>query len=434
MTPARLLSVPLLLSLMSANPALTAQQPHVPSAASVVRTLPGPAVKERPAIVGYYPQWGVYSRYFMGDFVRSGAPESVTQIDYSQANVANHACIVADPNADLNLLYAAGDSVDGRADDPKAKLRGNFHQLQLLRQRYPKLRMTISIEGKRALFEEAGRPENRAAFVQSCVDLFLKGHLAPGVEAGALFDGIDVDWEYPDQEHAEDFTALMAEFRRQMDAVRPGLILSIASGAGRKEIEAVDWRRVSQSVDQIGVMTYDYNGPWSHTTGLLAPLRATNLQAETASATIRGYLDAGVPPGKLLLGIPFYAYEWNSVDSGTTHGLGQNGTPVRGNLNQSSAEALLAMSHSAAVYRDPVSQAPWIFDGEEFLTFEDPVSLHEKMNFVHEKQLGGVMIWELSGDAADGRLLRALRAPADSPVPVTLPVPSAKLPAGNGLR
>ncbi len=371
-------------------------------------------------VVGYYPQWGVYGHYFMGDLVRSGAAASLTQLNYSQAVIRDNACAIADPQADMLLPYPAQSSVDGLADDPAAPLRGNFHQLQLLRRRLPRLRQVISIEGKRSLFEDAGRPENRVAFVRSCVDMFLRGHLAPGVEAPALFDGIDVDWEYPDQQHAEDFIALLAEFRRQMDAVRPGLVLSIAAGAAQKQIDAVDWRRVVASVDQIGMMTYDYNGPWSHTTGFVAPLRSADLNAETAGTTTSGFLSAGVPAAKLLLGVPFYAYEWTGVPAGTTHGLGQNGSAVRGNLNQATAQALLAVSPDARVYRDPVSQAPWIYDGEEFLTYEDTTSLQEKVRFAREKGLGGAMVWELSGDTPDAQLLRALQ-------PLRAPLPPATL-------
>ncbi len=228
------------------------------------------------------------------------------------------------------------------------------------------------------------------------------------MEAPHLFDGIDVDWEYPTPEHAEDFLALLAEFRRQMDAHRPGLTLSIATGASQKNIDAVDWKRAANFLDQVGVMTYDYQGPWSHTTGFVAPLRSANPHDETVSSTIAAYLAAGVPPRKLLLGLPFYAYQWHGVSAGATNGLNQHGDAVRGNLNQSTATALLAASTAAQLHRDPVSQAPWIYDGDNFLTFEDSTSLREKSRYASEQKLGGVMIWELSGDTADAQLLRAL--------------------------
>ena len=370
------------------------------------------------AIVGYFPQWGIYNRRYVPlDLVKSGAINTLTQIDYAQGNIKDSACIVADPVADLNVPFKAEDSIDGVADAPDALLRGNFHQLQLLRKRYPKLRILISLEGKRSLFEDAAKPQNRVAFVHSCIARFLEGHVAPGVEAPNLFDGIDVDWEYPDADHASDFYALMAEFRRQMDALQPEggrrssrgrFTLSIASGASHKNIDPIDWKRVAQSVDQIGVMTYDFQGPWSRDTGFVAPLQSENPNAETVASVIDAYLAAGVPSSQLLLGLPFYAYQWHNVADAGRHGLNSKGDPIRGNLNQSTAVSLLAGNPHAKLYRDAISQAPWIYDGDNFLTFEDPASLRAKAAFAHDRKLGGMMVWELSGDTNDSQLLHSL--------------------------
>ena len=223
--------------------------------------------------------------------------------------------------------------------------------------------------------------------------------------------------EYPDAKHADDFYGLMAEFRRQMDALEPEhsraarrrYTLSIASGASHKAIEPIDWKRVAESVDQIGVMTYDFQGPWSHDTGFVAPLRSTDPEAETVTSVIDAYLAAGVPPQQLLLGLPFYAYQWHNVKAGAHNGLLSKGDPIHDNLNQSTATALLAATPDAKLYRDPVSQAPWIYDGDNFLTFDDPASLNAKAAFARERKLGGVMVWELSGDTDDAQLLRALK-------------------------
>lgn len=404
-------AAPLVLSALTVN----AQAIHNKPAVSK-------AVEPAPQVVGYFPQWGVYNRrYIPLDLIRSGAMQTLTQIDYAQGNIKDNACIVADPTADLNIAFKAEDSIDGVADAPDGLFHGNFHQLQLLRKRYPKLRVLISLEGKRELFEDAAKPENRVAFVHSCIARFLQGHIAPGVEA-KLFDGIDVDWEYPDAAHAADFYGLMEEFRRQMDAPDQEVpkqrrlqaadaryTLSIASGAGHKAIEPIDWARVAKSVDQIGVMTYDFQGPWSHDTGFIAPLRSDDPRAETVASVIDAYLAAGVPSRQLLMGLPFYAYQWQKVTPGSHNGLYSKGDPVRGNLTQSTAVALLSNSPAAKVYRDPASQAPWVYDGDVFLTFEDRVSLEAKRDFSVQRQLGGMMIWELSGDTSDSQLLHALR-------------------------
>jgi chitinase len=405
-------SVALLATTLQLFPALRtfAQQPRIISLKPTVTTH---------QVIGYFPQWGVYNRrYVPKDLITRGAVNTLTTINYAQANIRDNACVVADPQADINLAFQAADSIDGIADQPGAPantvLHGNFHQLQLLRARYPRLHIVISLMGKRSVFEDAAKPENRVTFVRSCVSMFLQGHIAPGVEAPNLFDGIDVDWEYPDEAHAEDFIALMQEFRKQMEALRPHLTLSIASGAATKNISAVDWRRASVPIDQINVMTYDYQGPWSHTTGFNAPLRSANLNEETVSTTIDGYLNAGVPAHKLLLGVPFYAYQWENVPETGTHGLNSKGDPVRGNLNQSTAVSLLT-NPAAKLYRDPVSLSPWVYDGDNFLTFDDPASLQAKSAYAEEKHLGGVMIWELSGDTTEGILLRALSSGGQTP-------------------
>ena len=393
--------------LLAPSAHLAAQSPRVPALKPTSTTH---------QVIGYFPQWGVYNRrYLPKDLITRGAVNTLTAINYAQANIRDHVCVVADPQADINLAFQAVDSIDGVADQPNAPLRGDFHQLQLLRARYPRLRIVISIMGKRSQFEDAAKPENRAAFVNSCVSMFLQGHVAPGVEAPNLFDGIDVDWEYPDEDHAEDFIALMQEFRRQMDALRPHLMLSIAAGASAKNVSAVDWRRASVPLDQINVMTYDYQGPWSHTTGFNAPLRSANLNDETVSTTIDDYLKAGVSAHKLILGVPFYAYQWQNVPETGTHGLNAKGDPVRGNLNQSTAVTLLA-NPAAKLYRDPVSLSPWVYDGNNFLTFDDPASLQAKTAYVNEQHLGGVMIWELSGDTTESILLRALGQMGQAPL------------------
>ncbi len=369
-------------------------------------------VKRPRQVVGYFPQWGVYERRFLPvDLVRSGGVKLLTQLDYAQTTIEKNACVVADAQADTNLAFAAENSIDGTADLPTAMLRGDLHQMQLLHARYPAVRLLISIEGKQSLFEEAAKPENRVAFVRSCVARWLQGHLAPGMELGHVFTGIDVDWEYPNADHADDFYALMEEFRRQMNAFAPGMLLTIASSANSKNIAPIQWSRVSASVDEIGVMTYDFAGPWSHTTGLVAPLRSADPDVATVATVMEAYRAAGVPAHKLLLGLPFYAYQWHNVADGGTHGLNAKGDPLRGNHNQSTAAALLAGSLGAKLYRDPVSAAPWIYDGDDFLTFDDAVSLRAKMQYVAQQTLGGVMIWELSGDTDDVKLLHTIAGP-----------------------
>ncbi len=363
-------------------------------------------------LVGYFPQWGVYNQYFVKNLVDSGAAALLDQIDYAQGKIENNRCVVGDPNADLNLAYTAANSLDGKADEPSATLKGNFHQLQKLRRLYPRLKMLISIEGQPEGFAAAAKPGNRAAFVASCIDMFVHGHLAPGVEGGGLpsplFDGFDLDWEYPTPADRDNYTGLLAEFRRQIDSLHAGLKLTIAAAAGLRHYDGFDLRAVAALVDQVNVMNYDYNGPWSHTTGILAPLReiaGDPLHGNTVDATIQGYEQAGVPASKLLLGIPLYAYGWQGVGDGGRHGLFQPGQVIHGDYFYSYIQSI---QPKFTLYRDPASQAPWLYDGKTFWTFEDPASIRAKLNYAREQKLGGVMLWELSNDSADATLVKTV--------------------------
>ena len=432
--------------------------------------------RSAPIVVGYFGQWGVYDGIFPRRLVTSGAADKLDQINYAQGFVSNGRCTVADPNADLGLSFTAANSVDGTADSPADAFRGNLHQLAELKRLHPRLKLLISLEGNAADFAADAQPANRAAFVASCVDLFLRGHLAPGVSRPALFDGIDLDWEYPHAEDAANFLALLTELRAAMNAVRPGLRLSVAVGPSPRMCPGVDIPAVARLVDQVGVMNYDYHGPWNPTTNFIAPLVSDS--GGSVAPSIADWQAAGIPSDHLLMGLPFYGYGWQDVPA-TDHGLLQPGRSLHGDrpwsffaplvasalspapepgpvaqlaASASPANAAVPAGHQAptaptrsspspgttppiptpepsgqsqvgprppaaavtpapfTLYRDSASQAPWLFDGVTFWTFEDPTSIAHKASFARDQHLGGVMIWELGEDATDGALIRAAQA------------------------
>ena len=365
-----------------------------------------PVSTARQRLIGYFPQWGLYDepQYLVKNLVSSHAADLLDQLNYAQGFVTDGRCSIADPHADLNVTFRADQSVDGVADSALQPVRGNLNQLAKLKLRYPKMKLVLSLEGRGGDFAQDARPENREAFVASCVDLFVKGNIAPGVQVPRLFDGIDVDWEYPRGDDAPNFLALLAELRRQMDAVRPGLLLTIAVGPSPRMYEPSDFGAISKLVDEVGLMTYDFTGPWSPVTGFLSPLSApTDRRVGTVKGTVEAFLSAGVPASKLLVGLPFYGYGWHQVLE-DNHGLFQEGQGIRGDRPYRELETMIGGS---TVYRDPDSRAPWLFDGDSFWTYDDPVSIRFKTDYVASQQLGGVMIWELGEDNQAGALLHS---------------------------
>jgi chitinase len=377
-------------------------QPHANS-----RQIHGWQHSKHPLLVGYFPQWGFYydHPYYVKNLITNSGIEFIDQLNYAQGFVTGGHCSVADPNADLNASYGSENSVNAEADDPASSFHGYFHQLQELKRRYPHLKILISLEGKAADFAEDAKPENRQAFVASCVNTFIRGHFAPGMSEPGIFDGFDIDWESPQEDDAANFQALVKEFRKQMSVLRPGLRLSIAVGHSPRMLPGTDFAAIAPLVDEVGIMNYDYTGPWSPMTGFIAPLfsGSANLRhSNSIERSIANYEAAGIPAQKLLMGLPFYGYSWTAVDK-TDNGLFQAGHGVRDDRPYSYIRGLSA---SFSSYRDQRSKAPWLFDGQTFWTYEDPISVRYKVSYAKDQHLGGVMIWELSEDTDSAELLQ----------------------------
>ena len=151
----------------------------------------------------------------------------------------------------------------------------------------------------------AATDASRKKFVSSCIDMYIRGNLpqigddpagGPGVAAG-VFDGIDIDWEFPaspdghtgnhySAQDAANFTALLAEFRSELDALGGHYLLTAALPSGPGNIARVEVPQISQYVDLGHVMTYDMHGAWE-TNGV------SNFQAPT----FRSPLDPSSEPG-----------------------------------------------------------------------------------------------------------------------------------------
>lgn len=404
----RLSLLPLCLALLLASPVSSPAQ----------TTSADSAQPSHPLLVGYFPQWGLYDQplYLAKDLITPHGTLLLDQINYAQGFVTDGHCSVADPNADLHYAFTAQQSVDGVADTPDQPLRGYLNQLLKLKRRFPQVKILLSLEGRAASFADDAQPEKRQAFVASCINTFLKGRLAPGVDVPGLIDGFDIDWEFPRAEDADNYLALLTEFRRQMDQFRPRLLLSVAVGHSPGMSGAIggDLAPTSALVDEVGLMTYDYTGPWSQRTGFLAPFSSpADHPYGSVQRSVEAYLAAGVPASKLIVGVPFYGYGWRLVPE-ENGGLFQEGEPIRGDRPYHFIEGLIANS---TVFRDADSQEPWLFDGDAFWTYEDPLSVQRKAEYALELHLGGLMIWELSGDTPTSTLLRAAYQSLHSPEP-----------------
>jgi chitinase len=401
-----------------------ARQPPAPSADSRYTYLPllRKPSDQRPELVGYFTEWGVYSGYHVKNIKSSGSAGKLTRINYAFGNVVDARCQLGDTDADYQRFYSAAESVDGVADTSEAgALHGSFNQFSKLKRQYPDLKLLISLGGASwsGGFSDAALPANRVAFVKSCIDLFIVDARWAG-----LFDGIDVDWEFPGvcgdtcnarPEDTQNFTALLAEFRRQLNAVRPGLLLTIAAPAGSDYIAKYQINQIHQHLDAVNLMAYDFHGTWDTTTGFHSalhpaggdPARADRLTVAEAVAT---WLQGGLPASKLIVGVPFYGRGWRGVPS-ADNGLWQTSSGAApGTIEAGMENYNVLKSKGYTRFFQAEAQAAWLYHNGIFWTYDDPEVMAIKMRFVESTGLAGVMFWELSGDTASGELIGALYA------------------------
>ncbi|WP_026122519.1 glycoside hydrolase family 18 chitinase [Nocardiopsis halotolerans] len=400
--------------------------------------------------VAYFTQWGIYSRgYLVNDLVTSGTAEKLTHINYSFGNInANGECFMAnqlgegDAWADYGRSFTAAESVDGVGDTWDQDLRGNFNQLLELKEMYPHLKVNISLGGwtwSEHFSDAALTAESRERMVSSCIDQFLRGNLpvfdgagGPGSAYG-VFDGIDIDWEWPGSaghehntvrpEDKENFTALVQEFRDQLDALETETDrqyeLTAFLPADPEKIElGFEMPQLMTDFDFITVQGYDYHGGWEDVANHQSNLRVhpddPGPDVYSTETTIQAYLDRGVDPADMVLGVPFYGRGWTGVDPGPNgDGLFQNATgPAPGTYEDGIEDWKvlkdLVGTGSYQLYRDDELGTAWLYDGNTFWSYDDETSMTQKTDWAQAQGLSGVMIWSVDGDDADGSLMTAI--------------------------
>jgi chitinase len=379
--------------------------------------------------VAYFIQWGIYGRdYHVKDVDASGAADKLTHLNYAFGFVnAEGACYSADPWADWQRPVPAEQSVDGVADAPGQALNGNLNQLRKLKARHPGLKVLISLggwTGSKHFSDAVLTAGSRAALARSCIDLWLRGNL-PGLEPGAgagVFDGIDLDWEWPGSDGAEgnvirpedkrNFTLFVAELRAQLRAYSAAAQLTAFLPAAAAKIDAgFEVRRVFRALDFATIQGYDLHGPWEQRTGhngnLFTDRRDPNPVKYSVDQAVRDYLSRGAPARKIVVGVPAYGQGWTGVTGGD--GLYEAATgPAPGKWAPGSEDYKDLVNKPGKRYRDLRTGAMWLYDGNEFWSYDDPAALVQKAAYIRLKGLGGSMMWSIDQDDARASLTSAL--------------------------
>ena len=411
--------------------------------------------RQQKILGGWFEEWSIYyAGYNIANLQQNHVADDLTHLIYAFANVtasstnpSSDTCAIADTWADYSTPYLP--SVSGAPYT--APLYGNFGAIQQLKQLHPNLKVVLSIGGASApntaaFVTAASTAAGRTALVSSCINMFVKGNIAPGVSAPGLFDGFNIDWEFPTATDTTNFTALLAEFRSQLNALsqttHKQYSMSFDGPAGSQNYVNIDLRAAAAQVDFITVDGYNYAGSWETQTNHASPLLDDHQdpnygQDLDINDTVTAYLKAGVPPSKYTMGVPLYGAGWSGASS-VNHGLYQdttgpsavlltNGTGPCTDLSGNTPGCDILLTPGLATYTtlstltgngysshfDAQRIAISLYNPttQTFYTYDSPVTALLKMVYINHRVpggLGGAYVWALKDDDANGTMVKTM--------------------------
>jgi chitinase len=299
-----------------------------------------------------------------------------------------------------------------------------WDEVAALKTKYPHLKVNVSVGGWGAdgFSDMANDAKLRSAFVTNACKWLEDYNL----------DGIDIDWEYPvgpewGQEiksrpaDKQNYIALLKDLRNALDQLgaktgkRYGL--STAVPASSWFVKANDVKAAAGIVDSLKLMAYDYYGGWSETTGHHSNLKNNPRDPAwggwSTEQALNDYLKAGIPPEKIMLGLGFYGRAWQGVEAGDyadAPGLFQpyKSIPFEdGTLSWTAISQLLKQGSGYKRYWDDLAQAPYLYNGDVWISYTDQEQIERITRFIKEKNLGGAFVWEYGHDI-NGELFKVL--------------------------
>ena len=375
-------------------------------------------VKPGKIAAAYCAGWDKYSNYKVSE-IELVAPY-LTHIIYAFAipNATTGLCNLLDPWADVG--------VNGT---PKVIVGGHFGQLLQIKQKFPHLKVLLSIGGGKhsKAFIKILKSQNIQKFVDSAMKLldeYTYECMSAEFNASSnqvlvyptLFDGVDLDIEWPnasaiDSDLVKAYHDLNACFykalkKRGKRFGKNGIITN-AIQANSKVIEQLQLESMSKYVDWFNVMAYDFAGSLASGVSLNAPI-CNPWSKLSIDNTINAFLNNGVSPAKLVLGIPLYGYVFDKAHE-----------KIGSSFEKTSKTGPRSYRHIANKYvnnsechtkRIDVAQAPFTYCPTEqvFASFDDAQSIQAKIEYARFKLLKGTVFWRLSGDQPDYSLIKSV--------------------------
>ncbi|KAL6223765.1 hypothetical protein ACLB2K_002623 [Fragaria x ananassa] len=286
-----------------------------------------------------------------------------------------------------------------------ALLLSNF--TTVLRHKTPPVKTLLSIGGgggDKALSDifasMVSNPSSRSNFIDSAIEVARKFG----------FDGLDLDWEYPESpKEMKALGHLLKQWRREIKKEahatnRSPLLLTAAVYFSAEffldpVIRSYPIKYMEKYLDWANVMCFDYHGAWSNITGPNAPLFDPNSNVNSVYG-LRSWINGGMSPSKLVMGLPLYGRTWELKDP-KQNGIGSIAIgpgPGGGALGFNELEILNKESSATVVY-DADTVSVYSFNGSSWIAFDDVCTTTSKIGFVQALGLRGYFFWAIVHDS-----------------------------------
>jgi chitinase len=365
----------------------------------------------------FHAGWSTYARNFQVKDI----PDDVIDIYYAFFNVNSDGVVCSgDAWADYDKRFTGTDGVDPPdtwdEDTTGTTFYGNFGQFKKLKEKGRNFNLHLGIGGwtwSKFFSDAVSTPEKRSTFANSLIVLF---------EKYPIFNGVSFDWEYLSDDgvnygnegniaRPEDSVNFLTFLRTVRDEFQRNQIdhyvISFCCPAVPEKAKFPVCQFVPL-IDQFLIMTYDfYDGRWGNVALHQTNPRKSSLSNMSCEASARYYTQLGVPPQKLFIGGAFYSRGFSSTD-----GLGQGS--AGGSNDKTWEDGIVDYNQlplpNATEYFDEESKAAYSYDPQKRVlnSYDNPASLTEKAKIVFEMDLGGIIIWENSGDVRDYESPRCL--------------------------
>lgn len=276
----------------------------------------------------------------------------------------------------------------------------------------------------------------------AAVSTFVNNVYGMAVSNG--FDGVDVDWEYPQSASDKtNFSGLMQALRTKFNnspVPAPTWQISAALSPDAYYAQFLDLPTLAGSMDFFNLMIYDYHGSWTSHSGHNAALyQATGDLAfshtgDDGADAVSYYTSHGAPASKINYGLAFYGYGFNTPDIFQSC---PGGACTTATMPYNQIAPLVGTTWNR--YWDNSAMSPYLLPmsgAVSMITYDDPPSILAKANYaLNNAQVGGVFMWALNQDylgpgnqpllASMDQMAALCGSPTPTPFPTYTPVPTA---------